>query len=127
MLKITKQFTFDSAHKTKYPEKCSKLHGHTYKLEITISGDIDENGFIMDFGKLKKIVNKEILEKLDHKYLNDLIENPTSENIVIWIKDNLETKISEQNKTLEKIKLWETPTSFCEWQNNQQTSDKNEK
>lgn len=107
---ITKEFTFDAAHKlTKYHGKCEKLHGHTYKLQITLEGDIKENGLIIDFVDLKNLVNEKVIDKLDHSYINDLLDNPTAENIAVWIWDQL--KDIEEAKLYE-VKLWESPNSF---------------
>lgn len=105
---ITKEFTFDSAHKLDWHHgKCKNLHGHTYKLQVTVKGNLNKNGVVIDFGDLKEIANKKVIEVLDHKYLNELIQNPTAENIVIWIWNRLKRELS-----LHEVKLWETPTSF---------------
>ncbi|MEA3514244.1 MAG: 6-carboxytetrahydropterin synthase QueD [Nanoarchaeota archaeon] len=107
-MKISKEFVFDAAHKLLWHKgNCQNLHGHTYKLVVTVEGQLNENGIVMDFGDLKKIVANEVISKLDHKYLNDIFENPTAENIVIWIWNQL-----KQELNLCEIKLWETPTSY---------------
>jgi 6-pyruvoyltetrahydropterin/6-carboxytetrahydropterin synthase len=111
-MKVTKEFTFDSAHKLiNYKGKCENLHGHTYKLHVTVDGDIKDNGLVIDFVILKEIVNDKIIEKLDHKYLNDFFENPTAEVMAKWIWDELK-EIEEKGVKLFEIKLWESPTSF---------------
>lgn len=105
---ITKTFTFDSAHCLSWHKgKCSNLHGHTYKLEVSIQGELTQNGIVMDFGDLKKIVKKSVLAKLDHKNLNDIFKNPTAEIITTHICKTLE----KQGLNMYEIKLWETPTS----------------
>lgn len=87
---VTREFYFDSTHHlTKYYGKCERVHGHTYKLEVTLSGKVHENGMLIDFTILKRLVNKHVLEKLDHYDLNDFFENPTAENIIVWIWDQL--------------------------------------
>jgi 6-pyruvoyltetrahydropterin/6-carboxytetrahydropterin synthase len=107
---INKEFVFEAAHNLKnYKGKCSKLHGHRWKLIISIEGKINKEGMVMDFKKLKDYVEKRIISKLDHAYINDILENPTCENIVLWIKDNLSNL-----KGLYKIKLYETETSSVE-------------
>ena len=104
---ISKEFTFDSAHKLEWHEgKCKNLHGHTFKLEVVIKGKVDKNGIIIDFKDFKKIVNEKVIELLDHEYLNEVVENPTAENLVVWIWDQLKEFLN-----LHEIKLWETPTS----------------
>lgn len=87
---VTKIFTFDAAHKlTNYYGKCERLHGHTYKLEVTLEGDVQSNGMVIDFVVLKRIVKKHVLNKLDHQYLNDVLENPSAERVVLWIWEQL--------------------------------------
>lgn len=111
---ITKIFTFDSAHKLNdYDGKCKYVHGHTYKLEVTVKGTADKNGLVIDFHHLNDIVEKEVLSYIDHRYLNDLFEfNPTCENIGLWIWDKIGCGITETGCSLEKVVLWETPTSY---------------
>lgn len=88
------------------------MHGHTYLLEVSVTGKINnKTGMIIDFGVLKKVVNDLIIEKLDHRYLNDIIDNPTAENIVRWIWNILYKTLKEQDAELFMLKLWETPTS----------------
>jgi 6-pyruvoyltetrahydropterin/6-carboxytetrahydropterin synthase len=107
---ITKEFTFDAAHFIpNYHGKCEKLHGHTYKLQVSIEGDVNEHGMVLDFAELKKIVKEHVIHKLDHTSLNDTIENPSAENTAIWIWAQLK---NIQGAKLYEVKLWETPTSF---------------
>jgi len=108
---IFKIFKFDSAHKLpNYNGKCSNLHGHTWKLIIGIERDVDDkSGMGIDFGEIKKVVNERVLDRLDHCYLNDIIENPTCENIIFWIKEKL-----VDIEGLKKITLYETDNNFCE-------------
>lgn len=105
---ICKEFTFDSAHKlNNYIGKCANLHGHTYKLHVSIKGPIRDNGLVFDFGDIKECVKIMILDQLDHRFLNDIIEQPSAENISVWIWNELKEKLP-----LYEIKLWETPTSY---------------
>lgn len=115
-ISVTKIFTFDSAHNLiNYEGKCKRLHGHTYKLEVTVKGYPDNRGLVIDFGDLKSIVNEEIIERLDHEYLNDIFDfNTTCENMVEWMFGKLEAKLKSEKYYLEKIRLWETPTSFAD-------------
>ena len=118
---VTKIFTFDSAHHLpKYYGKCAELHGHTYKLEVTVSGEPtvlykkkdSYDGIICDFGDLKDIVNEHVIERLDHQNLNTVMtDNPTAENIASLIFEILWLIFPGK---LQKIKLWETPDSFAE-------------
>jgi 6-pyruvoyltetrahydropterin/6-carboxytetrahydropterin synthase len=113
--KITKIFGFDSAHRLyDYDGKCKNIHGHTYKLEITLIGEILSNtGMIIDFHDLEKIINKIIIDKVDHQYLNDVFKfNPTCENLAVWIWNEIKSNIKNEKYFLSKVVLWETPTSF---------------
>lgn len=111
----SKEFTFDSAHfLPRYNGPCKRLHGHTYRLIVSVI-EIShlKRDMVIDFAKLKKIVKKEILDRYDHRCLNDLPEykycrRPTAENMVeeIW------RRLRKLLPGLYEIKLWETPTSF---------------
>lgn len=111
---VTKEFTFDSAHfLPNYNGKCERLHGHTYKLHVTVEADIEpESGIAFDFVELKKIVKEHVINKLDHYLLNDIIPISSAENIAIWIWDTLK----KAGLPLHEIKVWETPTSFVTYQ-----------
>lgn len=111
---VTKIFTFDSAHKLEnYEGDCKYLHGHTYKLEITLRGKVDYRGMVMDFNDLKTIVKEKVIDLLDHRYLNEVFDfNPTCENMLVWIFERLEGAITNNEVALQRVVLWETPTSF---------------
>ena len=105
---VTKEFSFNGAHKLiGYHGKCERLHGHTWKLHVTIEAPVGEDGLAFDFIELKKIVKEKALAQLDHCYLNDLIPNPSAEHIAIWTWKHL-----EEHLPLFEIKVYETPTSF---------------
>lgn len=114
LVDVTKIFTFDSAHRLEsYEGACKYLHGHTYKLEITVRGRVDERGMVIDFNDLKAAVKNKIIDRLDHRYLNDIFTfNPTCENMLFWIFDELEADLTNNSHWLQRIVLWETPTSF---------------
>lgn len=102
-MKIGREFYFDAAHfLSDYKGKCEQLHGHTYKLEVIVEGSIGNDGMLMDFNELKEIVNSNILERLDHKDLNEIFDVPTAENIASWIFDELKTRMP-----IHSVKLWE--------------------
>lgn len=113
---VTKIFTFDSAHYLEnYNGKCERLHGHTYKLEVCLTGQKDEAGLVFDFSELKKIVNEQIITRLDHNLLNKTLDfNPSAENILEWVWNQLKSKLNDKKYCLYSLKLWETPTSFAE-------------
>ncbi len=105
---ITKEFTFDSSHKLDWElGKCKNLQGHTYKLHVSIKEEVNENRIVFNFSDFKNIVNENIIKLLDYKHFNDIISNPTAENIVKYIWRFLKEKL-----LLYEIKLWETPISF---------------
>lgn len=120
MLTATKKFTFEYAHfLPDYPGKCKDIHGHTGILEVTVIRTVDfvseygkTHNMVMDFSDLKKIVEENVLEHLDHKLINDIMTYPTAEEIIEWIAAKL-LKILPH--ALHKLRLYETPTSFVEW------------
>jgi 6-pyruvoyltetrahydropterin/6-carboxytetrahydropterin synthase len=111
-MEIFKSFTFDSAHFLPYVHdghKCKNMHGHTYRLVVYLEGKTDPVlGWVADFADVKAIV-KPIVDRLDHQCLNDIegLENPTCENIAIWIWDQIKPHLDY----LSRIELHETPTS----------------
>lgn len=108
---ITKVFTFEAAHNlVHYQGKCENLHGHSYKLEITLEGQPGKDGMIVDFLEIKKIVQEKILSKLDHAYLNDIIPQSSAENIAVWIWQQLVGCFSTAR--LFEIKVYETSESY---------------
>lgn len=121
IIKLSKDFSFDAAHNLKdYHGKCEKLHGHTYRLRVTLQGEPRSNGMILDFGELQKIVQSNVLNLLDHSYLNDLIEQTTAENIIRWIWEKLEIPLKGENYRLYELVLWETDTSFVTYSRNEE-------
>ncbi len=111
---LTKKFTFDSAHKLpNHKGKCKNLHGHTYVLEVTIRGGVDEKtGMVMDFKDIKEVVSELVLEKIDHQYINEIIRVPTAENTAKWIWEILYKNFLKYGVKLQAIKLWENPDSY---------------
>ncbi|HUI39669.1 MAG TPA: 6-carboxytetrahydropterin synthase QueD [Methanothrix sp.] len=98
---------FDAAHSLPgYEGKCANLHGHTYMVEMVIEGPVGEDGFVIDFYRLKKIL-KAALQDLDHHCLNDLMANPTAEKIAEWISKHLERDLAKTPVDLVSLKLWE--------------------
>jgi len=116
---LTKSFTFDAAHHLHlYEGKCKNLHGHTYQLELTISGFVNEIGIAVDFDDIKTMYKSVIESKLDHRYLNEVLPpmNTTAENMVVWMWEELDAFLTErglknQGVRLEELVLYETPTS----------------
>lgn len=110
-MELSCTFQFAASHfLTKYHGKCENLHGHNYKVIITITGEVQEDGMVMDFKLIKESVNKNVIDPLDHTHLNDTIENPSAENLAIWIWDKLKNELP-----LSKIVIYETEDYFCEY------------
>ena len=109
---LRKEFTFDAAHNlVRYHGKCEVLHGHTYKIAVVLSGTPDEEGMVMDFTELSSIVKGRVVSRLDHSYINEVIEQPTAENIADWIWDQVEEDVRRPNCGLYSVEVWETRTS----------------
>jgi 6-pyruvoyltetrahydropterin/6-carboxytetrahydropterin synthase len=87
------------------------MHGHSYRLEVVVHGPIQKRGpargMIEDFDRIERTVNDRVLEVVDHRNLNEFIENPTVENIVLWIWKKLDGALLR----LDELVLWETPTA----------------
>ena len=109
-MRLCKEFYFDAAHYLPdYCGKCESLHGHTYKLEIVIEDRVKKDGMVLDFTKIKAAVTSEVLDELDHRNLNEVLDNPTAEHIVEWIHKRLKGKLP-----LKSIKLWEGEGKWAE-------------
>lgn len=111
-MQIRKHFTFEAAHVLPHhPGKCSRLHGHSYRLEVALEGPLRESGpaqgMVRDFDEVKDVVKRAVIERLDHRSLNDLLANPTAELLAEWIWAQLAPELPE----LAELVLWETPTA----------------
>lgn len=139
MFKISKEFSFDMAHLLDgHDGKCQNLHGHTYKLQVEICGNLQpvgaKKGMVMDFSALKEAVNALILAPMDHAFIYDV--NSPRERQIAELLQKLDSKTfgvpfrttaeelarfifnrlkHEQHLPISSIRLWETPTSFCEY------------
>ncbi len=128
MLTITKEFQFDAAHRLWLENlseeqnrqiygACSNMHGHTYRLQITVTGTVRDDGMILNFTELKTFVQETILSRYDHAYLNELKEYDnlpvTAENMVSHIYNVLDEKLSPKGVLLQSVVLYETPTSWA--------------
>jgi 6-pyruvoyltetrahydropterin/6-carboxytetrahydropterin synthase len=142
MMLITKEFSFEMAHALEeHDGACSRVHGHSYRLWITVGGTpladsaSPKQGMVVDFGDLKQIVSREILARFDHAFVvrrtganSALVDamaahyegvvvvdwQPTSENLVAHFVDLLTPRLP-QGVTLRAVRLSETATSFAEW------------
>ena len=140
-IRLTKKFNFEMAHALwNHDGSCRNVHGHSYKLNITVIGEPDteksspRNGMVVDFSEFKNWVKSEIIDDLDHcfvvssdadvsslKKIDQMFEKlkvvdfqPTCENLLIYMADIIKARIPA-NIGLYSLKLSETPTSFAEW------------
>ncbi|QCR44239.1 6-carboxytetrahydropterin synthase QueD [Curtobacterium sp. SGAir0471] len=105
---LTRSFRFEAAHVLPWHRgKCSRLHGHSYRLEVTITGPLDVNGIVTDFGEIRQIVDAHVVQVLDHTYLNDRFDNPTVELVASWVFETLEPHL----RGLTSVRMWETADS----------------
>ncbi|AUI66125.1 MULTISPECIES: 6-carboxytetrahydropterin synthase QueD [Glaesserella] len=138
MFKIAKEFSFDMAHMLDgHDGKCKNLHGHTYTLQVEISGELHadgaKSGMVMDYSDLKAVVKKHILDNMDHAFIYDLTSEKeckvadllnsldsktfgipartTAEQMAKYMFDTLKA----EGLPVSLIRLWETPTSYCEY------------
>jgi 6-pyruvoyltetrahydropterin/6-carboxytetrahydropterin synthase len=109
-VQIRKSFTFEAAHVLPHhPGKCARLHGHSYRLDVVLEGPLQATGpatgMVEDFEVVSRVVKAAVIGDLDHRSLNELMDNPTAENVVSWIWRRLASELSQ----LAELTLWETP------------------
>lgn len=113
---IFREFTFEAAHRLpNVPEghKCERLHGHSYRIEVRVSGEVGEQtGWVVDFADISAAF-KPLHAVLDHHYLNEVpgLENPTSESLAQWIWERLVPNLGG----LREVVVRETCTSGCSY------------
>ena len=113
-VRLTKDFQFEAAQTLpKAPEghKCRRIHGHSFKVEISVEGEVDDaSGWLYDHAQISSAM-KPLLQQLDHSYLNEIagLENPTIENMAAWLWKKLEALCPG----LCEIVVHETPTARC--------------
>jgi 6-pyruvoyltetrahydropterin/6-carboxytetrahydropterin synthase len=130
---VTRRLTFNAAHRVHNPAlsdsenkaifgKCNNpnWHGHNYVLEVSVTGSIDDRtSYVMDLGALKRLVEEEVVGKMDHRNLNLEVDfmrgvNPTTENIVVACWRVLEPKIRPARLT--RLRLIETENNYAEYE-----------
>lgn len=142
IIRLTKEFTFEAAHALEgYDGACRELHGHSYRLYVTVKGrpserdDDPKQGMVMDFGVLKRIVHEEVVARLDHALLlrctpasealvatlSERFSNivacdwqPTCENLLADFAARIAPRLPE-GVALHALRLYETATSYAEW------------
>lgn len=95
--------------------KCVRLHGHSYHLKVSFRGPIDpETGMVINFFDVKRLVRAQVIDRLDHYHLNDVIPGiPTAENTAYWIANQLIEGMESEGVELSRIELWETRSSYA--------------
>ncbi|HEU5378639.1 MAG TPA: 6-carboxytetrahydropterin synthase QueD [Ktedonobacteraceae bacterium] len=118
---LTKVVRFEAAHQLPgHAGKCANLHGHSYTLEVAVRGPIkqtigaSDDGMVMDFQELSALLQRSVLQPLDHHFLNEVIEvRSTAENLAHWIWDALLASGLSVD-LLYRVRLWETATGYVE-------------
>jgi 6-pyruvoyltetrahydropterin/6-carboxytetrahydropterin synthase len=129
---LTRKAEFSAAHYYHNPEftaeenrrifgKCNNPHGHghNYMLEVTVKGEVDQrSGFVLDLKQLKELMNREVIDVLDHRFLNQEVPEfknliPTTENLAISIWKRLESKLALAR--LHRVRVYETPDLFVDY------------
>lgn len=109
---LKQEFVFDSAHRLeRYRGKCERLHGHTYRMIVTLEGSPDDEGMIEDFGEVKRVVNEAAVSRLDHAYINEIIPQPTAENIARWAFEQIDCRLRGERYELSSVEVFETARS----------------
>ena len=122
MFEVTVEQTFAAGHALReYKGKCENVHGHNYKVQITVEGErLNRIGLLVDFVELKRVV-REVVDRLDHQFINDLepftVINPSAENMAKYFYDEVSKKMDGTNgetaTRISQIKIWETDTSIA--------------
>jgi 6-pyruvoyltetrahydropterin/6-carboxytetrahydropterin synthase len=112
---VSRTYRFEAAHRlpnVHVTHKCHHMHGHNYKVEIIVDGDVDDRGFVIDFAEIDEVVAP-LVSACDHKILNDVpgMENPTAELMAVWFFDRIRTSI----KSVSRVRVYETSDCFAEY------------
>ena len=122
MFEVTVEETFAAGHALRnYHGKCENVHGHNYKVRASLEGEqLDEAGLLVDFNDVKRVLN-EIIDRVDHKFLNDVAPfdtlNPSAENMARWFFEEMEKILAaapaRTGARLAEVRVWETDTSVA--------------
>lgn len=122
MYEVTVETTFSAAHQLRnYKGKCENLHGHNYRVRVTVEGsDLNATGLLADFGEVKGLL-REITERLDHRFLNELEPfteiNPSAENVAWYICEQMQNGLRSGDSAVpvrvSEVRVWETDTSVA--------------
>ena len=114
-VELSKTYAFEAAHRLPMvppDHKCFRLHGHSFRIDVCVTGDVDERmGWLLDFGEITAVVQPILMSELDHRTLNDVpgLENPTSERVCQWLWNRLRPALPG----LSAITVHETCAARC--------------
>jgi 6-pyruvoyltetrahydropterin/6-carboxytetrahydropterin synthase len=112
MFEVSVEESFAAGHALRgYKGKCENVHGHNYRVQLTVQGDqLDKIGLLLDFGEVKRLV-RAVVARLDHQFINDLapfdILNPSAENLAKYFYDEISANMPASAR-LSQVKIWET-------------------
>lgn len=117
MYEVTVEDTFAAGHALRgYKGKCENVHGHNYRVQVTVEGaELDSTGLLVDFVELKRVM-RDVIARLDHQFVNDLepftVINPSAENMAKYFYDHIAGSLRPETPLrISQVKLWETDTS----------------
>jgi 6-pyruvoyltetrahydropterin/6-carboxytetrahydropterin synthase len=116
MFEVSVEQTFAAGHALRdYRGKCENVHGHNYRVLVTIQGpELDSIGLLVDFVELKKLMNS-VIDRLDHQFINDLAPfdaiNPSAENMAKYFYEEIAAGLGVSPVRVSEVKLWETDTA----------------
>ncbi len=109
--RVTCTFTFEAAHRLAWhPGRCRNLHGHSYRLDVSVEGPLDDNGVVLDFDTLQAVVRSQVIDAWDHHDLNEVLDNPTAELLAHRAWELLDAAGIEPAA----LRLWETTDSWVD-------------
>ena len=114
-VELSRDYRFEAAHRLPMvpaDHKCARMHGHSFLVEVTVAGEVDERtGWLLDFAEITAVVEPLLMSELDHRTLNDVpgLDNPTSERLCQWLWRRLESRLPG----LSAITVHETCTARC--------------
>lgn len=113
-VRISSSYSLEAAHQLpNLPDghKCKRLHGHSYRVEVSVEGSLDQRGFVIDYAELDAAVQP-LIKELDHRLLNDIdgLENPTSEILALWLKGRIAAALNMRVV----VRVYETPRHWVE-------------
>ncbi len=116
MFELTVEETFAAGHALRnYHGKCENVHGHNYRVEVTLAGtELDSAGLLLDFVEVRRVLHA-VVDRMDHRFLNELPPfdtlNPSAENMARYIYDEVSRGLPAERVAVAAVKLWETPTA----------------